>query len=789
MSWVCNYCKRAVPCTTDGVGKKQSIHLRPDWTTVSLTILDAGEQCYPCPECEKGNDGRRTILHWDHADIRLHKRLRQHHARAHQQLLKEKFTSAEIVEFYNDARRLRCELIHGPDDPGLSLTKAAPAKEPDTPPKDPERAKSPETPRRRARNVSAKESHAIILPPSYLEWLRNELRMDSVASYTGVTKTYLHWIEKNRGRQGVLADVWDLECVQAFIAELKPQVAPTTVFNYLCALTTAQRFVRSRGEVEPSPATIFSFAAMLRQASRGKSAHQKVVAETKRKTSVTLHEVKAKILENPELYARFKGLAKLCEDGGSLSQTQFTWATGFALFNLQASNFKRNGNTLKIPFKPVLKKIQSALKHRKACEIVITNATKTGGTEVFSIVKMQRLKVLYKYATSVRPTAMGSGQCPQFFVNSVGKRLTKASTYITALGKSVGLPKLTIKDLRSRIETEAALRGKSVDRAAIADHLAHTEATRDRHYLLMDRRRSREAAFAVEKLIDEAEPAEDSDADTSLDSSDLNSDELEYDDDTSSNADDDSSPEESEASTSPSSEPGSDGSNIVTVEDELSTSDESKNEGFVDLTLSPSESPLASTSTPMKRGRVPTGLSSDSDSADASPTLPTPTTKRPRLDARNSEPTLDSSPTFQVLLHDSPPLRVDEASRHVTPTRAPPKGEGQPSTTESESTSSPGSENLFTENLKPDKGNTSSPLGVKNAATKPSFISSVSPEPTTGGQASALHQRSRTSSENAAAVSREGSDEDEGSRSDPGENSPPWTRTLRRRVYTVKKQK
>ena len=91
---------------------------------------------------------------------------------------------------------------------------------------------------------------------------------------------------------------------------------------------------------------------MFHQASRAKTERQRVVAEKKQKTSVTLHKVNERILGNAELYTRFKDLAKFCKSGGAVSQAQFTWATGFALFNLQASNFKRNGNTLKILFKP-----------------------------------------------------------------------------------------------------------------------------------------------------------------------------------------------------------------------------------------------------------------------------------------------------------------------------------------------------------------------------------------------------------------------------------------------------
>ena len=793
MSWTCGFCKRSLPATTEGTSKKKTVRVQPEWSPVPLTVIDGGEQCYPCPQCEE-KDEIRAITHWDHADIRLHKRLRQHHARAHQQKLHDKYSSAAVVQFYEDARRLRCELIHGPDD-ASHTQRETPV--PKTPPNEQEPAHDPETPtRRRARNVSAKESQAISLPPSYLEWLRDELRRDSVASYTGIAKTFLHWHGKTREEPAVLADVWNLDSVRAFIADLKPQVAPTTIFNYVCALQTAQRFVRERGEIEPTPGTVFGFAALFRQASRGKSEHQKVVAETKRKTSVMLHEVKERILDNDEIYRRFKGLVKLASDGGSLSQSQFTWATGYALFNLQASNFKRNGNTLKIPFKPALKRIQAALKHKKACELVVTNATKTGGTEVFSIVKMQRLKILLMYAVSLRPSAMGSGQCPQFFVNSVGNRITKASPYISALGKSVGLPNLTIKDLRSRIETEAALKGKTVDRSAIADHLAHTEATRDRHYLLVDKRRSREAAMDVEKLIDQAEPPEDSDADTSLDSSLLSEDDIEYDDDTSEDGDT-PSPEENDTSggsTSSNSEPESDHPDTIHSE-EGTTSDESKKEEFIDLTFSSSPSPSPPSS--KKRDREPTGLS-ESESSESSLMPATPLTKKARLEAKNSEAIPTSTLEFPAL-HGSPPLRTSEvctatpssslslSEEKESPTTVPPTVARAPVILIlSDDSRSPRPE---TKTVPDSEGDKITPESSEKtaAATERAHITSNSPGSTKSSLDTAAHQRPRASSENGATEPRPDS-EDEGAKSDPGEASPPWTRTLRRRVYTVPKQ-
>ena len=101
---------------------------------------------------------------------------------------------------------------------------------------------------------------------------------------------------------------------------------------------------------------------------------------------------------------------------------------------------------------------------------------------------------------------MGTGKCNSFFLSSVGQTIVQMAPLIKAVGRSVNLPNLTIKDLRSQIETEAALQSDRVDRAEIANHLAHTEATRDRHYLLTDHRRSRKAAKQLDQLVNQASP-------------------------------------------------------------------------------------------------------------------------------------------------------------------------------------------------------------------------------------------------------------------------------------------
>ena len=526
--YLCPICKRQERCTTEGSSKKASIHVTPLWTRLQLTVLDNGEHCLPCPTCETNEDGERTIANWDHADLRLHKRLRQHHVRYHHSKLNEIFTKEEIANYYADARRLRCELIHGPQGPGHAPqldqgSDTLPRVAPTTPVKPVKGSQktSPITPTRRRAPKVQFGSPSIDLPDSFLEWLRNEVQPTSVTTYASITRSYLAWYHRNISQHAVLADVWDMDAVTGFVKDLKNQVAPTTTFNYVCALQAAQRFVRMKGEANPSESSLMQFASLLRQASRAKSRHGRKVAEDKKQNSVKLYEVKDKILNNREVRTKFSLYARLSKRGEPLSQNQHQWATGFAIFILQASNFKRNGNITKIPYKQALRRIKKALKRREPCEIEINDAAKTGGKERFVIVKRHRLKILFKYATLIRAAVAGS-ESSSFFVNSVGHRIHSASPFITALGKSVGLPNLTIKDLRTRIETEAAIKGKKVDRDGIARHLAHSKKTRDHYYILSDRRRSRSAAMDVDKLVENAEPPETSEDDDEADQSSSN---------------------------------------------------------------------------------------------------------------------------------------------------------------------------------------------------------------------------------------------------------------------------
>lgn len=556
--FTCQICKKALPCRYEGEKKKETIKVITTWTSEPIEVQNGGEQCYPCPLCESDETGEAKITHWDQVEGRMHKRLRQHFARHHHKLLKETYNSdqvsksqgegtgiflaayvisipsLQVAEFYVKARLLRCKLIHGPDNQTRgseedhertgSSTPSTPKKSnqitdaslqsPSTPSKKEGPSKSPPSSSKRSRWLSGTVKDTQI-PEDFAHYLGNELRQSSINSYTLSVRYYLAWVKKFQNSSASIEDVWNYQWVKEFTDDSKGKLAPSTIYNNLVGLLAAQRYIEEEGEVAPSERTKLLFRTLLRQAAKGKAAHRHVVANQKRTESVSLHEATTRIFENQQLYDRYQNLVEHCQKGESLSGQNFRWATGYAILQLEASNFKRTGNICKIEYTTAVKKLKAAFKHSTTCELEIFDATKTGGSEVFSIVKPQRVKALHQYATILRPSVMGDNTCKDLFVSTVGTRLLHVSAVIKLVGESVNLPNLTIKDLRTRIETEAAVKGNKVDRGEIANHLAHTEATRDRHYLVTDNRRSRKAANDLEKLLDEARSSEDSFSDDS----------------------------------------------------------------------------------------------------------------------------------------------------------------------------------------------------------------------------------------------------------------------------------
>ena len=82
-----------------------------------------------------------------------------------------------------------------------------------------------------------------------------------------------------------------------------------------------------------------------------------------------LEKVNKCVICNKNNAAKFKHLVDKCKDPesksryqGILSVYKFKWATAYAIMQLQSSNFKRNGNIMKIKVKYARKRLQHNLK-------------------------------------------------------------------------------------------------------------------------------------------------------------------------------------------------------------------------------------------------------------------------------------------------------------------------------------------------------------------------------------------------------------------------------------------
>jgi hypothetical protein len=95
--YTCQVCKKALPCRYEGEKKKETIKVITTWTAEPIEVQNGGEQCYPCPLCESDETGEAKITHWDQVEGRMHKRLRQHFTRHHHKLLKEAYSSDQVL--------------------------------------------------------------------------------------------------------------------------------------------------------------------------------------------------------------------------------------------------------------------------------------------------------------------------------------------------------------------------------------------------------------------------------------------------------------------------------------------------------------------------------------------------------------------------------------------------------------------------------------------------------------------------------------------------------------------
>lgn len=120
----CEICYQQSDCFIEGAIPKHTVKVILPWCNEIAVVRHRGEQCYPCPDCERAaaseggqqdQEERWSINSWENISSRLHTRLRQHYARHHHCFLNQVYkTPEEVKEFYVTARRLRCQMIHGP---------------------------------------------------------------------------------------------------------------------------------------------------------------------------------------------------------------------------------------------------------------------------------------------------------------------------------------------------------------------------------------------------------------------------------------------------------------------------------------------------------------------------------------------------------------------------------------------------------------------------------------------------------------------------------------------------
>ena len=494
-SYTCQTCDKSFHSYVEGDARKPTIRIRVTWQAELLTVVNNGEICYPCPRCEEGSSGICEIKSWDNAEVRLHKRLRQHFHRHHQAKLSKTFSSEGIAAFYEKARKLRCDLLNGPSIDAQVECPATPEKSLPLP--------KPRTPGT-GRYESSKFTNSVDVPASYKDWLQTELKLASVTGYISTARKYLAYIQFVHNVNPAITDAWNYDWVSQWIEDLKKELAPTTVFNSLCGISSMQKFSQLHAEYDPPSKLMFKFKSLMRSVSRLKDAHRLQVRADKSKHTTRLYDLQKKLFEDPAVEERYESIVKQAKAGLKVKPGEYQWALGYAILNLQASNFKRNGNLLKLTHSKTMKKLGRSLRNGTSAELEIEDATKTGGREIFSIVSQKKQKVIWNFGQYIRQSRNGN---PSFFTNSKGGTVKHIAIPIKIVGKSVGLAHLTIKDLRSRIETEAA-RSDSTTRKEICDHLAHTELTRDKHYLFADKRRSSNAARSIERLMEAAQPSE-----------------------------------------------------------------------------------------------------------------------------------------------------------------------------------------------------------------------------------------------------------------------------------------
>ena len=545
-TYTCGVCKKQMSCYTEGTHTKETIRVVLPWMNKTATVVQNGEQRLPCPDCERPRGLAPQedfhITSWDNISTRLHCRVRQHYVRHHNYRLNEIYDLGGVAKYYDDARRLRCELIHGPRPPGTlantsvsestSAAASVPTSEPqpstsvnqtatsnfifppgaeenldDQPP-------SIQSAHARMKTISGLKDNASIPDgENYMTWLRKETELadSTIGSYLVVTRNFLGWLLNHKTTDIGLKHAWNIDWVKAFMQAVREtNPAPTTMYNYACALSTIQKFLINKGECEPTERDKSQWTGIMRYWSRKKKNHQKKVSQVKLENTPGLDELQNRIIDSTSAREKFNELVQYCRLEQTVKPSDFKWATGYAILQLQSSNFKRNGNLSKIKVTYAMDRLKEALqkvkaskgKKRISCTFEVNDATKTGGKEIFAMIDPVKIRTLYDYCKYVRPNCPAKVKDDDLFINTIGTGLkSKVSDVIQTTARAEGLAGLVIRDMRTRVETRAAAHPDQVDRKEIASHLAHSEKTRDRHYLLPTTKRSKRAAADLENLL------------------------------------------------------------------------------------------------------------------------------------------------------------------------------------------------------------------------------------------------------------------------------------------------
>lgn len=530
-TWTCNECQFQFRAVSTGQSfRDHEITIYLPWTDeVRPVVRTAGENRYPCPDCEGDN-----ITHWDNVDARLFSRLRNHYPKEHGMPLTAAKTQEELIAFHVNSRRLRCQLLSGPTVPENATPRVeTPAQpQPGTSsgsshrhmrhPIDRKRKPSPSfqvSVHKKLKSLSKLQDNSNI-PMTYVKYLRKDsgLATNTIESYLVVIRRYLGWIEDKHGIFPDLNECWNIDWLQKFIVTVKESNAKaTTVYNYLCALRNVQQFLQTQGDTTPSEKDQRQMLLMLKQASKTKKEHQRKAKQKQILETPKLEKVNARVVRNKNNKALFKCLLKKCKDPAShspykgvLSVQEFKWVTAYVIMQLQSSNFKRNGNLMKISVNyahnRLLKNLRKCRlakekgKEAPACHLKVIDGTKTKGFENFTITKSTKKKIILDYIKWIRANGPHKVKCSELFINTRGKSLrNKFGEWLKYLGKGNGIENLNIRNMRTSLETKAAEHAKDVDRDEITRHLSHTKDTRDKHYLVVTNKSSTNAAEDIEK--------------------------------------------------------------------------------------------------------------------------------------------------------------------------------------------------------------------------------------------------------------------------------------------------